>query len=85
MRILVINPNASVEMTCVIREQLHTVARADVDVDVVNPPTALPPAIESAIGRGRLRAADARKNSSKMPSRRGYRRRRHRLLLRPRP
>jgi allantoin racemase len=48
MRILVINPNASVEMTDVIREQLHAVARADVAVDVVNPPGA-PPAIESAL------------------------------------
>jgi len=48
MRILVINPNASVEMTDVIREQLHVVARPDVLVDVVNPPGA-PPAIESAL------------------------------------
>jgi allantoin racemase len=48
MRILVINPNASVEMSDVIREQLHAVARADVLVDVVNPPGA-PPAIESAL------------------------------------
>ena len=48
MRILVINPNASVEMTDVIREQLHAVARPDVVVDVVNPPGA-PPAIESAL------------------------------------
>jgi allantoin racemase len=48
MRVLVINPNASVEMTDVIREQLHTVARPDVSVDVVNPPGA-PPAIESAL------------------------------------
>jgi allantoin racemase len=48
MRILVVNPNASVEMTDVIREQLHAVARPDVVVDVVNPPGA-PPAIESAL------------------------------------
>ncbi len=48
MRILVINPNASVEMSDVIREQLHAVARGDVNVDVVNPPGA-PPAIESAL------------------------------------
>src|SRR4051812_40739768 len=48
MRILVVNPNASVEMTDVIREQLHAVARPDVAVDVVNPPGA-PPAIESAL------------------------------------
>ncbi|MGE3270973.1 MAG: aspartate/glutamate racemase family protein, partial [Chloroflexota bacterium] len=48
MRILVINPNASTEMSDVIREQLHAVARADVTVDVVNPPGA-PPAIESAL------------------------------------
>lgn len=48
MRILVINPNASIEMTDVIREQLHAVARPDVAVDVVNPPGA-PPAIESAL------------------------------------
>src|SRR6476661_5471150 len=48
MRILVINPNASVEMSDVVREQLHAVARADVLVDVVNPPGA-PPAIESAL------------------------------------
>jgi allantoin racemase len=48
MRILVINPNASVEMTDVIREQLQAVARADAVVDVVNPPGA-PPAIESAL------------------------------------
>jgi allantoin racemase len=48
MRILVINPNASVEMTDVVREQLHAVARPDVQVDVVNPPGA-PPAIESAL------------------------------------
>ncbi len=48
MRILVVNPNASVEMTNVIREQLHAVARPDVSVDVVNPPGA-PPAIESAL------------------------------------
>ena len=48
MRVLVINPNASVEMSDVIREQLHAVARPDVNVDVVNPPGA-PPAIESAL------------------------------------
>jgi allantoin racemase len=48
MRILVVNPNASVEMTNVIRQQLNAVARADVVVDVVNPPGA-PPAIESAL------------------------------------
>jgi allantoin racemase len=48
MRVLVINPNASVEMSDVIREQLHAVARPDVHVDVVNPPGA-PPAIESAL------------------------------------
>lgn len=48
MRILVINPNASVEMSDVIREQLNVVARADVQVEVVNPPGA-PPAIESAL------------------------------------
>jgi len=48
MRVLVINPNASVEMSDVIREQLHAVARPDVVVDVVNPAGA-PPAIESAL------------------------------------
>jgi allantoin racemase len=48
MRVLVINPNASVEMSDVIREQLHAVARPDTVVDVVNPPGA-PPAIESAL------------------------------------
>jgi allantoin racemase len=48
MRVLIINPNASVEMSDVIREQLHAVARADVLVDVVNPP-GVPPAIESAL------------------------------------
>ena len=48
MRVLVINPNASVEMSDVIREQLHAVARPDVEVDVVNPEGA-PPAIESAL------------------------------------
>ncbi|MCC6178982.1 MAG: aspartate/glutamate racemase family protein [Chloroflexi bacterium] len=48
MRILVINPNASVAMSNVIREQLQAVARADVQLDVVNPPGA-PPAIESAL------------------------------------
>lgn len=48
MRVLVINPNASVEMSDVIREQLRAVARPDVTVDVVNPPGA-PPAIESAL------------------------------------
>jgi allantoin racemase len=48
MRVLVINPNASVEMSDVIREQLHAVARPDTVVDVVNPVGA-PPAIESAL------------------------------------
>ena len=48
MRVLVINPNASVEFNDVIREQLHAVARPDVAVDVVSPPGA-PPAIESAL------------------------------------
>src|SRR6266536_2514228 len=48
MRILVINPNASVEMTDVIRRQLLAVARPDVQLDVVNPVGA-PPAIESAL------------------------------------
>ena len=48
MHVLVINPNASVEMSDVIREQLHAVARPDVQVDVVNPQGA-PPAIESAL------------------------------------
>jgi allantoin racemase len=48
MRILVINPNASVEMSHVIRQQLLDVARPDVHVEVVNPPGA-PPAIESAL------------------------------------
>src|SRR6185436_8665571 len=48
MRILVINPNASVEMTDVIRQQLLAVARPDVQLEVVNPPGA-PPAIESAL------------------------------------
>ena len=48
MRVLVINPNASVEMSDVIREQLHAVARPGTFVDVVNPPGA-PPAIESAL------------------------------------
>src|SRR5438270_8998765 len=48
MRILVINPNASVEMSDVVREQLHAVARPGVQFDVVNPPGA-PPAIESAL------------------------------------
>ncbi len=48
MRILVINPNASIEMTDVIRDQLLAVARPDVQVEVVNPPGA-PPAIESAL------------------------------------
>lgn len=48
MRILVINPNASVEMSDVVREQLQAVARPDVQFDVVNPPGA-PPAIESAL------------------------------------
>jgi allantoin racemase len=48
MRILVINPNASVEMSDIIRDQLNVVARADVQVEVVNPSGA-PPAIESAL------------------------------------
>jgi allantoin racemase len=48
MRILVINPNASVEMSDVVREQLLAVKRPDVLLDVVNPPGA-PPAIESAL------------------------------------
>jgi allantoin racemase len=47
MRVLVINPNASVEMSDVIRDQLRAVARVDVEVEVVNPVGA-PPAIESA-------------------------------------
>ena len=47
MRILVINPNASVEMSNVIRDQLRAVARPDVDVVVVNPEGA-PAAVESA-------------------------------------
>ena len=48
MRILVINPNASVEMSDVIRDQLRAVARPDVELEVVNPVGA-PPAIESAL------------------------------------
>jgi allantoin racemase len=48
MRILVINPNASVEMTRLIQQQSCAIARPDVDVDVVNPAGA-PPAIESAL------------------------------------
>ena len=48
MRILVINPNASVEMSDVIREQLAVVRRPDTEIAVVNPPGA-PPAIESAL------------------------------------
>jgi allantoin racemase len=48
MRVLVINPNASAEMTDVIREQLHAVARPDTRIDVVNPSGA-PPAIESSL------------------------------------
>ena len=48
MRVLVINPNAGVEMSDVIREQLCVVRRPDTDVVVVNPPGA-PPAIESAL------------------------------------
>ena len=47
MRILVINPNASVEMSNVIRDQLRAVARPDVDGVVVNPEGA-PAAVESA-------------------------------------
>jgi allantoin racemase len=47
MRVLVINPNASVEMSDVMRDQLRAVARPDVEVVVVNPVGA-PPAIESA-------------------------------------
>jgi allantoin racemase len=48
MRILVINPNGSVEMSDVIRDQLRAVARPETEVVVVNPPGA-PPAIESAL------------------------------------
>jgi len=48
MRVLVINPNASVEMSDVVRDQLLAVARPDVHVDVVNPRGA-PPSIESAL------------------------------------
>ena len=48
MRILVINPNGSTEMSEVIREQLRAVARPDTELVVVNPPGA-PPAIESAL------------------------------------
>ena len=47
MHILVINPNASVEMSDVIRDQLRLVARPDVVLEVSNPVGA-PPAIESA-------------------------------------
>jgi allantoin racemase len=47
MRILVINPNASAEMSRVMREQLEAVRRPDEHVDVVNPVGA-PPVIESA-------------------------------------
>lgn len=52
MRILVINPNASVEMSDVIREQLLLVARPGVQVDVVNP-IGVPPSIESALDEAR--------------------------------
>jgi allantoin racemase len=48
MRILVINPNASREMSAVIRDQLDAVRRPDAAVVVANPPGA-PPAIESAL------------------------------------
>jgi Asp/Glu/hydantoin racemase len=47
MRILVINPNASVELSNVVREQLLLLARPDVHVDVVNP-VGVPPFIELA-------------------------------------
>jgi allantoin racemase len=45
--ILVINPNASIEMTDVIRDQLEQVRRPDTRLEVVRSPEA-PPAIESA-------------------------------------
>ncbi len=45
--ILVINPNASIEMTDVIRDQLEQVKRPDTRLEVVRSPEA-PPAIESA-------------------------------------
>jgi allantoin racemase len=48
VRILVINPNASREMSRLIQEQACTIARPGLDIDVVNPPGA-PPAIESAL------------------------------------
>ncbi len=48
MRILVINPNASVEMSRLIQQQACAIGRPGVDFDVVNPPGA-PPAIESAL------------------------------------
>jgi allantoin racemase len=48
MRILMINPNGSREMSDVIREQVRAVARPDVAIDVVNP-TGVPPAIESSL------------------------------------
>jgi len=48
MRILVINPNASIEMSDVIRDQLAVVRRPATEVVVLNPPGA-PPAIESAL------------------------------------
>src|SRR5262245_45098127 len=48
MRVLALDPNASAEMSDVIREQPHAVARPDVQVDVVNP-EGVPPAIESAL------------------------------------
>jgi allantoin racemase len=48
VRILVINPNASLEMSSLIERQARAFARPDVDVDVLNPPGA-PPAIESAL------------------------------------
>jgi len=69
MRILVINPNASVEMSDVVREQLHAVARADVLVDVVNPPGA-PPAIESALDEAAC--VPPMLELVKGPARRGY-------------
>jgi allantoin racemase len=67
MRILVINPNASVEMSEVIRDQLRAVARPGVELEVVNPEGA-PPAIESALDEAQaippmlelVRAADGR-------------------------
>ena len=52
MRILVINPNGSTEMSHVIGEQLRAVARPDSELVVVNPPGA-PPAIESALDEAR--------------------------------